>query len=92
MSGVNAVLRTSAGLTWLVLVAATMLSWWLGADHGLDNADAAAALLIAVPLGKVYLIGMQFMELRHADPRLCRAFQAYCAVAAAGLIGMLVVL
>jgi hypothetical protein len=32
------------------------------------------------------------MELRHADPRLLRAFQGYCALLAVGLIGMLLVL
>lgn len=82
-------LRTPAGISWLVLVALSLLSYWVGTDHGLDNKDAACAALIAVAVGKVYLIGAEFMELRHADLRLRRGFQAYCAVLAVGLIGML---
>jgi hypothetical protein len=88
----SAALRTPTGLTWLVLVVATLVSFWIGADHGVNNPKAAAAVLIAVALGKVALIGMQFMELRHADVRLRRGFQLYCAVVGAGLIGMLVLL
>lgn len=85
-------LRSPAGATWAVLVALTLVSWWLGTDHGLNDPTAAAAVLLAVAVGKVYVIGLQFMELRHADPRLRRAFQAYCGVVGAGLVGMLVVL
>ena len=88
----NPALRTPTGLTWLVLVGATLISFWVGADHGIDDPRGAAALLIAVALGKVFLIGTQFMELRHADPRLRLGFQAYCGIVAVGLIGMLFVL
>lgn len=85
----NATLRTPAGLSWLLLVGLTLISYWVGTDHGLSNKDAACAALIAVAVGKVYLIGSEFMELRHADSRLLRAFQGYCAVLGVGLIGML---
>jgi hypothetical protein len=88
----GAALRSTAGLSWLVLVAATLVSWWVGTDHGLKDKTAACALLLVVALGKVFLIGMQFMELRHADARLRRAFQAYCAVVCVGLVGMLLAL
>ena len=87
-----AFLRTATGLTWIVLVAATLVAWWVGTDHGLNDPTAAAAVVLAVAIGKVYLIGLQFMELRHADPRLLRAFQGYCALLGVGLIGMLLVL
>jgi hypothetical protein len=91
-TSVSGALRSPAGLSWIVLVAATLVSWWVGTDHGLNNKDAACALLLVVALGKVCLIGMQFMELRHADVRLRRAFQAYCAVVCVGLVGMLILL
>jgi hypothetical protein len=91
-NSVGIALRTPAGISWTVLVVATLVSWWVGTDHGLHNKDAACALLLAVALGKVYLIGSEFMELRHADPRLRKGFQAYCVIVAAGLIGMLFVL
>jgi hypothetical protein len=76
----------------VVLVIATLISWWLGTDHGLHNKDAACAILLSMAIGKVYLIGSEFMELRQADLRLRRGFQAYCAILAVGLIGMLLVL
>jgi hypothetical protein len=88
----SAALRSPAGLSWVVLVAATLVSWWVGTDHGLSDKTAACALLLVVALGKVYLIGMQFMELQHADIRLRRGFQVYCAVVCVGLVGMLVAL
>jgi hypothetical protein len=88
----GAAVRSPAGLSWLVLVAATLVSWWVGTDHGLDDKTAACALLLVVALGKVYLIGMHFMELRHADPLLRLAFQAYCGIVCVGLVGMLIVL
>lgn len=88
----NAVLKTPAGISWAALVVLSLISYWVGTDHGLNNKDAACAALIAVAIGKVYLIGSEFMELRHADRRLLRAFQGYCGVLAVGLIGMLFVL
>ena len=85
-------LRSSTGITWIALVVATLIAWWVGTDHGLDDPTAAAALLLGVAVVKIYLIGMEFMELRHADVRLRRGFEAYCALVGLGLIGMLVIL
>ena len=85
-------LRSSTGITWIALVVATLIAWWVGTDHGLDDPTAAAALLLGVAVVKIYLIGMEFMELRHADVRLRRGFKAYCALVGLGLIGMLVIL
>ncbi|WP_051098357.1 cytochrome C oxidase subunit IV family protein [Sporichthya polymorpha] len=85
-------LRTSIGTTWLALIAATLIAWWVGTDHGLSDPTAAASLVLGVAVVKIYLIGMEFMELRHADPRLRTAFAAYCALVGVGLIGMLVIL
>lgn len=85
-------LRSSTGVTWIALVVATLVAWWVGTDHGLDDPTAAAALLLAVAVVKIYLIGMEFMELRHADSRLRLGFQAYCGLVGVALVGMLVVL
>ena len=73
---------------WGVLVAATLLSWWVGHDHGASRADLSASTLITIALAKVYLVGTHFMELRHADPRLLRAFQGYVALVAVALVGI----
>lgn len=85
-------LRSPSGISWALLVLLSLASYWLGTDHGVSDKTAACAILLAVATGKVYLIGSEFMELRHADTRLLRAFQGYCLVLAVGLIGMLIVL
>ena len=85
----NTALRSPAGISWLALVVLSLLSYWVGTDHGLNDKDAACAALLAVAIGKVYLIGSEFMELRQADPRLRTGFQVYCIVLGVGLIGML---
>ncbi|TRW82077.1 hypothetical protein FK535_14415 [Mycolicibacterium sp. 018/SC-01/001] len=70
-------LKNRAGLTWLVLVAATLLSWAVGAEHGTGSAVGVVVLGIAAI--KVRLVGLDFMELRHAPIPLRAAFELYCA-------------
>lgn len=70
--------RNRAGLSWLTLIAATLLSFVIGVDH-----DAGAVVVIAVlgiALFKVRLIGLDFMELRHAPLALRALFETYCAL------------
>lgn len=69
-------LRNRAGASWLFLVAATILSWAVGAEHGTGSMVAVAVLGIAAI--KVRLVGLDFMELRHAPTPLRAAFEAYC--------------
>ncbi len=58
--------------TWIVLVALTIVSWWV--------ARLDAALLAA--LGKTMLLGRQFMELQHAARGHAMAWSAWaCALA-----------
>ncbi len=84
----RALLGTPVTVVWLVLVAATVLSWSLGAEHSLHGGGriGVSVLIIAVALFKVRLVGLWFMELRGA-PRLLRLlFEGYCAVVAIALI------
>ncbi|MGD9619695.1 MAG: cytochrome C oxidase subunit IV family protein [Mycolicibacterium sp.] len=69
-------LRNRAGLSWLILVAATVVSWALGAEHGTGSLLAVAVLAIAA--FKVRLVGLDFMELRSAPAGLRAAFECYC--------------
>lgn len=69
-------LRNRAGASWLFLVAATVLSWAVGAEHGTGSMVAVVVLGIAAV--KVRLVGLDFMELRHAPLALRAAFEAYC--------------
>jgi hypothetical protein len=63
-------------VSWLILVAATLASFALGADHGTGSLVAVAVLAIAAI--KVRLVGLDFMELRHAPIPLRAAFEVYC--------------
>jgi len=80
------VLRSSIGLAFLVLVAATVTSWYLGDGHG--AAKAATVGVIAVAFAKVYLVGHHFMELRHAPTPLRLVFGGWVVVVCTALVVM----
>ncbi|TQK31520.1 cytochrome C oxidase subunit IV family protein [Arthrobacter sp. SLBN-53] len=69
-------LTNRAGASWLLLVAATVLSWAVGAEHG--TGSLVAVLVLGIAAVKVRLVGLDFMELRHAPIALRAAFEAYC--------------
>ncbi|MBI3689371.1 MAG: cytochrome C oxidase subunit IV family protein [Mycolicibacterium aromaticivorans] len=79
-------MRNRAGVSWLILVAATLASFALGADHGTGSLVAVAVLAIAAI--KVRLVGLDFMELRHAPIPLRLAFEVYCVALWALLSGL----
>ena len=79
-------LRSRAGLTWLLLVAATVVSWAVGAEHG--TGSLVAVLVLGIASIKVRLVGLDFMELRHAPIALRAMFEAYCCVIWAVLSGL----
>ncbi|MEW5807947.1 MAG: cytochrome C oxidase subunit IV family protein [Actinomycetota bacterium] len=70
-------LKNRAGLSWLILVAATVLSWAVGAEHG--TGSVVGVLVLGIAAIKVRLVGLDFMELRHAPIPLRAAFEVYCA-------------
>jgi hypothetical protein len=69
-------LKNRAGASWLFLVAATILSWAVGAEHG--TGSLVAVLVLGIAAIKVRLVGLDFMELRHAPTALRAAFEVYC--------------
>ncbi|GAB3242694.1 cytochrome C oxidase subunit IV family protein [Mycolicibacterium hippocampi] len=69
-------LKNRAGASWLFLVAATILSWLVGAEHG--TGSLVAVVVLAIAAIKVRLVGLDFMELRHAPIPLRAAFEFYC--------------
>jgi hypothetical protein len=78
--------RNRAGLSWLLLVAATLASWLVGADHGTGSVIAVVVLAIAAL--KIRLVGLDFMELRRAPVPLRAAFEVYCVALWAVLSGL----
>jgi caa(3)-type oxidase subunit IV len=74
-------LRNRVTIVWLVLVCATVLSWWLGTDHGfVHGASSASVVILAVAFMKARFVGLYFMELRDAPLVLRGLFEAYCLV------------
>jgi Prokaryotic Cytochrome C oxidase subunit IV len=71
-------------VTWLVLLAATLLSWESAHSSGDYRLLSTVVLLIAFL--KARLIGLEFMELR-AAPRVLRClFEAWTVIACAALL------
>lgn len=71
-------LRDRITLAWLVLVAATIVSWQLGLDHGIGSHVGASAVILVVSFVKVRIVGLYFMEIRNAPSALRAPFETYC--------------
>lgn len=81
-------IRNRAGFSWLILVAATGVSWAVGAEHG--TGSMVAIVVLAIAAIKVRLVGLDFMELRHAPVALRLLFEVYCFLVWAVLSGLYV--
>jgi hypothetical protein len=87
-SGNSSVLSDATTIAWLVLVIATGLGWWLGqTDQGdMQVLSLATAGVIVVAFLKVWIVGFQFMELRHAPRWLRHAFDAWVVALCVALV------
>lgn len=84
------IFRNRISLVWLLLVAATVLSWEVG--HGFADGDPryAQAAVIVVAFIKVRYVILDFMEIRDAPlPVRCVA-EAWVVAVCAALIGLYV--
>jgi hypothetical protein len=79
-------LRARSTFVWLALVAVTIVSWAVGADHEVGSGVAVVVLALAVI--KVRFVGLDFMELRNAPLLLRGVFEAYCIILWMVLAGM----
>ena len=86
----NPATRASAAV-WAALVVFTVASFALGGEHLIDNKTLAAAVVIAIAAIKIRLVGLHFMELRHAPIALRLVFEAYCVVLFLALMGIYVI-
>ena len=87
-SGIGIPVRATA--TWVALMIATGITWWLGADHAAKATSGRLLVAMAVPVAflKVYLIGSEFMEVRTAPLALRVAFGAWASCMALVLTGL----
>jgi hypothetical protein len=82
--------RVPAGtrVVWLVLIVATGVTWWLGTGHAGHGTTWEVVVLIVVAFAKAYLVGDEFMELRHAPASLRMAFGAWTIAVGGGAIAL----
>jgi Prokaryotic Cytochrome C oxidase subunit IV len=85
-------LRGPFMVVWFVLIAATLLLWYLGAEHGIQNAHLATVLILIVAFIKWRFVGLYFMELRDAPIPLRMIFEAQCAAVCAVVLGVYLIL
>ncbi len=71
---------------WCVLIAATMITWYLGSDHGIPNHHVATVVILLVAFVKVRFVGLYFMELRDAPALLRGIFEAHCILVCSALV------
>lgn len=84
----NSILSDATTLAWLILVVATGIGWWLGqaAQDNTQSVRLATAGVIVVAFVKVWIVGFQFMELRHAPRWLRHSFDAWLVAVCATLL------
>lgn len=78
-------IRNRAGLSWLILIAATLVSFAVGAEHG--TGAGVVVVVLAIAAIKVRLVGLDFMELRDAPKALRSVFEGYCVLLWVALSG-----
>ena len=85
-------LRGPFVVVWVILIAATLVSWYLGADHGIHNHHIATTLILLVAFVKVRFVGLYFMELRDAPVRLRTLFEMHCLAVCTAMLTVYFVL
>lgn len=85
--------RSRATIIWMVLVGATLASWWFGAHNdipGLGHAPGrVGAVVMTIAMVKVRFVTQYFMELRDAPPPLRWIVDGYIAIVLAMVVTLL---
>ena len=81
-------LKSPITVVWVILILATLTSWWLGTDHGFSNENLVGSLILLVAFIKVRFVGLYFMEHRHSPIPLRIVFEVWCLVVCSVVIGM----
>lgn len=82
----NELIRTRLSVIWLLLVAATLLSFESALGLGHVPGHVAGSIVLVIAFVKVRLVGAEFMELREAPDALRWLFDAWTALICAVLI------
>ena len=84
-------IKHPATLVWTLLMIATALSWWLGADGGELKSVSIPALTVAlmvIAFIKVRFVIHYFMEIRHAPLALRLVCDAWVVGICGAIIGL----
>lgn len=84
----NTFLSKGTNVAWLILMVATGIGWWLGHTNqsGSEVAKLTTAGVIIVSFIKVWVVGFQFMELKHAPWWLKHIYNAWVLIISFTLI------
>ncbi len=80
--------KTAATPVFAILVIATLISYSVGAEHGVDNNRVATVLVLTIAFAKAYMVGLYFQELRHAPLWLRTLFRGWCLVGWTAVVGI----
>ena len=82
MTNKQALITHPFTLTWLLLVVATGIGWWFGqtAQSTQGNVSLAVSGVIIMAFVKIWLVGFQFMELKHANSFWKAIFKIYACL------------
>ncbi len=78
--------QARVAVVWLVLLAATLLSW--ESAHSAAEYRLASTVVLLIAFLKARLIGLEFMELRTAPRVLRLIFEAWVVLACATLLAL----
>jgi hypothetical protein len=83
-------IKHPATFVWALLMAATGLSWWLGADDAKNagNMQTVTEMLMLIAFVKVRFVIHYFMEIRHAPVALRMACDVWVVAVGGSLIGL----
>ena len=82
--------RTPAVPVFIVLMVATVFSWWIGGkDSGLPH---TAVIVMSIAFIKCMLVGLYFMEIIHAPDYLRFVLLAWCGAGLIGINGLYLIL
>lgn len=77
-------------IAWGLLMAATGIGWWFGhtaQGHSSEHTIALAGVIVTA-FFKAWIVGVEFMELRHAPRWLRHGYDAWIVGMAAVLLGI----
>mgnify|MGYP003587335268 CR=1 FL=1 len=81
--------NTPAVPVFVVLIIATVVTWWVGAGSHMVH---TTVIVMSISFFKCFLVGLYFMEIIHAPDFLRLALLGWCVAGLVGINGMYLIL